>query len=323
MRQWMLAGCGLLAAISGCLRPGDQLRRRGDEIVAAGQLFHTGARVVLWTDVGGYDAYRCQCRFDPEKVMPRAPVSPDTPNRYSTRRHLPEAIEARVTDQGWTLADLQQVVDQFVIHYDVCGTSRQCFKILHDVRGLSVSFMLDADGTIYQTLDLKERAWHAGTANDRSVGVEIANIGAYRDTAVLERWYAVDAQGWPFLTVPSSMYETGIRTPGYVARPARKELIKGRINGSDLVQYDFTPEQYDAITKLSAALSRVLPKIRLDVPRDASGAIRPDVLSPEELNNYSGLLGHWHITRGKTDPGPAFDWERVLNGARRRAGVPL
>jgi tyrosyl-tRNA synthetase len=47
---------------------------------------------------------------------------------------------------------------------------RQCFKVLHDARDLSVHFMLDLDGTIYQTLDLKERAWHATTSNSRSVG---------------------------------------------------------------------------------------------------------------------------------------------------------
>lgn len=32
-----------------------------------------------------------------------------------------------------------------------------------------------------QTLDVKERAWHATTANDRSVGVEMCNIGALGD----------------------------------------------------------------------------------------------------------------------------------------------
>ncbi|MEM9559092.1 MAG: N-acetylmuramoyl-L-alanine amidase, partial [Planctomycetota bacterium] len=35
------------------------------------------------------------------------------------------------------------------------------------------------DGTIYQTLDVTERAWHATKANSRSVGIEIAQIGAY------------------------------------------------------------------------------------------------------------------------------------------------
>jgi N-acetyl-anhydromuramyl-L-alanine amidase AmpD len=85
----------------------------------------------------------------------------------------------RVRGGGWDLPLLQREVDQFVIHFDVAGTSRQCFKTLHDLRGLSVQFMLDLDGTIYQTLDLKERAWHATTSNNRSVGIEIANMGAY------------------------------------------------------------------------------------------------------------------------------------------------
>ena len=60
--------------------------------------------------------------------------------------------------------------------------------------------------------------------------------------------------------------------------------------------------------------------MRLDVPRDAQGAVRSDVLSTDELKAYSGLLGHWHITTGKIDPGPAFDWERVIEGARREVG---
>ena len=80
---------------------------------------------------------------------------------------------------GWDLPLLQRVVDQFVIHFDAAGTSKRCFEVLHDRRGLSVHFLLDLDGTIYQTLDVKESAWHATVANGRSVGVEVANIGAY------------------------------------------------------------------------------------------------------------------------------------------------
>ena len=67
--------------------------RQGDEIVAAGQLFHTGTRVVLWLDPPNYDAYRARCRFDPEKVMPRSPESRDDPNRYSERRPPARQVE--------------------------------------------------------------------------------------------------------------------------------------------------------------------------------------------------------------------------------------
>jgi N-acetyl-anhydromuramyl-L-alanine amidase AmpD len=205
----------------------------------------------------------------------------------------------------------------FVVHYDACGTSRRCFEVLHDIRGLSAHFLLDVDGTIYQTLDLEERAWHAAVANDASVGIEIAHIGAYPSPgdAPLTTWYARDERGLR-VVFPESLGETGIRTPGFVARPARGELISGRIHGRLLWQYDFTDEQYHALARLAAALSRVLPRIRLEVPRDADGDVRRDALSAEELASFSGIIGHWHVTEAKHDPGPALDWDRVLSGVR-------
>ncbi|MFH1747270.1 MAG: N-acetylmuramoyl-L-alanine amidase [Planctomycetota bacterium] len=310
-----------LTLLYGCVgggiheRPGAPLQRLGDEIVVCGELYHTGAPVVLWLDPGGYDAYRAECRFTPERARPANPVS-DDPIRYgSFRRHLPGEVLAEVRAAGWNRELLAEWVDLFVLHYDACGTARRCFEVLQDQRGLSVHFMLDVDGTIYQTLDLKERAWHAGTANDRSVGVEIANIGAYDDMETLDEWYGADAAGRIQVTFPASLGDTGIRTPGYVARPARGELFTGVINGRELRQYDFTEAQYESLIKLTATLCQVLPRIRPDYPRDESGQVRAEVLPAEELAEFSGLLGHWHITAGKVDPGPAFDWERVVVGA--------
>ncbi len=319
-----LTGFLMMAMVWGCgPAPGDRLARCGDEIVAAGQFFHTGTPVVLWLDSQGYDAYRCRRHFEPSEFMPTNPAAPGNPNRYGTRHGLCEGLQEQIEGEGWTLENLQEVVDQFVIHYDVCGTSRTCFKVLHDQRGLSVQFMLDVDGTIYQTLDLKERAWHAGTANDRSVGVEIANMGAHPSIKAVAEWYELDETGWPYLTFPSRIVETGIRTPDFVGRSARKEPIKGTINGRELIQYDFTNEQYHALIKLTAALVSVFPKLELDAPRDADGNVRMDVFSADELADYSGLLGHYHVTKGKVDPGPAFNWDRVIRGARRELGMSL
>lgn len=313
---------GLILLASGCAatgpygQPGEQLQRLGDEIVVCGQLFHTGAPVVLWTDPGGYDAYRAECRFEPDQQLPSKPVS-NSPIRYdSFRRHLPEDVAQQVKGDGWNLPLLQDWVDLFVIHYDVCGTSRRCFKVLHDMRGLSVHFMLDIDGTIYQTLDLKERAWHAGSANDRSVGVEIANIGAYPNMETLDQWYAQDEDGQTYLTLPEQMGDGGVRTPDFVARPCRNDPVAGNIQGRDLLQYDLTDAQYDSLIKLTATLSTVLPRIQPDYPRDDDGDLRVTVLTPEEMENFSGLLAHYHITARKIDPGPAFDWNRVIDGAR-------
>src|SRR5690606_13003117 len=174
---------------------------------------------------------------------------------------------------GWSLPLLQEVVDQFVIHYDVAGTSRNCFRVLHDMRGLSVHFLLDLDGTIYQTMDLKESAYHATKANQRSIGIEIANMGAYRpgNTEALDRWYAKDDEGNTRLVIPGGPEAAGIRNPDASLRPSRDEPVAGIVRGMELVQYDLTPEQYDSLIRLTATLCAVFPEIACDYPRDESG----------------------------------------------------
>jgi N-acetylmuramoyl-L-alanine amidase len=220
---------------------------------------------------------------------------------------------------GMDLLTLQELVDQFVIHFDVAGTSRQCFKVLHDNRCLSVHFMLDLDGTIYQTLDLKERAWHATIANGRSIGIEIANIGAYpvKNSIALNRWYKIDTNGSTYIKIPAEFQPSGIRPEHFVPRPTRPEKIHGKIQGQELEQYDFTPEQYAALIKLTATLCEIFPNLKCDYPRDEKGVLTPAKLTDEQLESYRGLLGHFHIQANKVDPGPAFQWEKVVKEAEK------
>jgi N-acetyl-anhydromuramyl-L-alanine amidase AmpD len=256
----MAAACVLASAV-GCAtqpRPGDPLPRRGDEIVIAGQLFHTGAPVILWLDPGGYDAYRIEIRSKPN----------------ATTRH---SFNDREGDNQ--LAQLRGRIDQIVYHYDAVGSSKGCFEVLHDQRGLSAHFLLDTDGMIYQTLDVKERAWHATTSNTRSVGIEIANEGA-----------------------------TGNPSSG---------PVRGEVQDQTLYQTEFTPQQYDSLIKLTAALCTALPRITCDYPRDDHGQLIPRKLPDDVLRDYHGLLGHYHVQTNKVDPGPAFEWDRVVHGARK------
>jgi N-acetyl-anhydromuramyl-L-alanine amidase AmpD len=333
LRLALLASLGIaLLAAGGCTsfpQPGTLASRRGDEIVVAGKWVHTGTPVVLWMDPGGYDAYRVERRFSPfdESAWETSKFKVKeltSPNRYGLRRDnlTPEQIE-RVRGGGWDLPLLQEVVDQFVIHFDVSGTSKQCFKTLHDARGLSVHFMLDLDGTIYQTLDLKERAWHATSANTRSVGIEIANVGAYPpgQKSGLDEWYVKDAAGKVRIVVPERFGETGIRTPGFVPRPARPARVSGTIQEHELEQYDFTPEQYRALIRLTATLCKVFPKLHCDFPRDAEGRLIPRKLPDDELTRYQGVLGHYHVQTNKVDPGPAFQWDYVIGQARWLMGM--
>ncbi len=305
---------------------GEREPRAGDEIMVAGQLFHTGTPIVLWTDPGGFDGYRVERRFGSWAragwAESKADVPTlDTPNRYGLRAQslLPEEIE-RVRGGGWDLPLLQRVVDQFVLHYDAVGVSRVTFAKLHDDRGLSVHFMLDLDGTIYQTLDLKERAWHATIANSRSIGIEIANIGAYaadHERNPLADWYATDTDGRTRLTIPERFGDQPERMAGFAGKPSRDEAITGSINGQSVRQYDFTPEQYAALIKLTAALCRIFPKMACDYPRDAAGHVITTTLPEAEWAEFGGVLGHFHIQTNKIDPGPAMDWNRLIDGARK------
>ena len=173
----------------------------------------------------------------------------------------------------------QAGVSQLVLHFDGCVNSRSCFKSMHNRPrpsgngcGLSAHFMIDADGTIYQTLDLVERAFHAEEANSDSIGVEICNRGR------------VDRSEWPKLPAD------------YRTRVTREVTI----NGERHEAYEFRPEQYESIIALTRTLLRLFPKIKPVVPELDGHPIMDTLRDPL---GFSGILGHLHIERKKWDPG--------------------
>ena len=296
-----------------------------DVIYVAGVPFHTGTRVVTWREKGAYDAYLERCHFDREAILPRNPAAGcNTPKRYGRRglEGLDPATRERVEARGFDLAALRERVDLFVLHYDVCGTSRRCFQVLHDLRGLSVHFLLDLDGTIYQTMDLSERGRHATIANDRSIGVEIAQMGAWPDLRVLREWYVPDGSGGVRIRLPLEGGDGGLRRPDLLLAPRRQDLFEGEINGRRVVQYDFTPQQYEALVHLTRALHRALPAIRIRVPRTPDGEVLRRALTSDEFRSFQGIVGHFHVQRNKVDPGPAFDWDLLLRAAREPVERP-
>lgn len=331
-REWLLAAAGLLALVSsGCASLPGPTQRIGDEIIVAGVPFHTGARVVLWSDPGGLNGYATD---RPAAMSAGSAGGTSSGLRYGPRVLPMTNSEARTIElEGWSPELLGRYVDQFVIHFDVAGTSRECFRILHYVRGLSVHFMIDLDGTIYQSLDVRERAWHSTISNDRSVGVELANIGtaevhagseqgalsqaSRQALANQDRWYVDDGSG-AMIRVPEAL-SRGTPLEGHLFRPVRPVPVVGRIQNQSLRMYDFTPQQYESLARLSATLHRALPKIALDYPREADGSPTLVKLDSARWAGFRGLIGHYHIQDNKVDPGPAFQWESV----RARAAAIL
>ncbi|MCA8923674.1 MAG: N-acetylmuramoyl-L-alanine amidase [Planctomycetes bacterium] len=292
---------------------------RGTSIVVAGVPFDIGAPVVTWKDAAGYDGYSERCAFS-DAALPTSPAPGcDTPKRYSDggRRRIQPDVARVVEARGWTPELLALQVHQVVVHYDAAWTSRNCFKVLHDQRGLSCHFLLDLDGTLYQTLDLTARARHAGAANDHSVGIEIAHPGVLGSEAI-DAAYSKDAEGAVFDLGPFE----GDLPAGFVARPARPDPVQGEIHGKPYSQYDFTEAQYETLGKLVGALAHLFPRLELEVPRDAGGEVLWRVLTPAELDAFHGVIGHYHVSEGKQDPGPAFQWERLLQLARQTPAPP-
>jgi hypothetical protein len=332
-RRTIIGALSLLAfafTLAGCQRgqPRAFAPRKGDEIVVAGQLFHIGTPVVTWMDPGGYDAAGSNVASSRwrrgSSESQRAPFAPAvrTPNRYRLRQGesaAPEEVE-RVRGGGWDLPTLQRMVDSSSCTTMSAASARPASMMLHDQRGLSVHFMLDVDGTIYQTLDLKERAWHATTSNDRSIGIEIANMGAYRATEKhpFARWYGRDAKG-TVLTVPPNTAPTPCARRGLWVGPTGSGG-REKFSGDALTQSDLTPQQSRRWSSSpprsapSSPRSRVTTRATLRERWSAASCPTPN------SGAYQGVLGTFHIQTNKVDPGPALQWDRVINRARQLLG---
>jgi len=165
-------------------------------------------------------------------------------------------------------------VNLFVLHWDVCISSHQCFHVLLK-RGLSVHLMLDGDGTVYQALDLAEaRAWHAGNFNERSVGVELQN-------PVLPKYNHTQKPPRPVITEPR---------------------VHRRGNWQHLDFYDIQKKRAIDLAEVICerfGIPRVLPMDEDQVTRRLAS------------RGFRGVCGHYHLAKTKPDPGLSL-WPGLL-----------
>lgn len=249
-------------------------------IIVCGKRYAIDHRVVTYDDEGGYSAYIPHRSDDISQIYASNPA-PGLASR-ATRYRL-----RRLMGRGESYPRLKQVVRQIVVHLDGCRDARMCYHVLHNQRGLSVHFMVDNDGTIYQTLDLMHCAFHAGGVNEISVGIELQNRG--------------DAARYP------NYYKEG--------RPT----VTCRIHGHQFLCYDYTQAQYEAMIRLCRGLTRIFD-IKPQSPLDT--ASRPLWTKLDDRRAYSGFVGHYHLSTNKWDPGP-FDFMRLFRSMGSRVSFPL
>jgi len=129
-------------------------------IVFFDELWDVGVRVVKWWEDGGYDGYSTKQAVVTEEDRKTGKVT--------TRIIKGKRYGGSFARPRRALRD----VTQFVVHHTGGYLPGVCYNTLHNERKLSVQFILDDKGVIYQTLDAKEIAWQAGGQNRCSIGVE-------------------------------------------------------------------------------------------------------------------------------------------------------
>src|SRR6185437_992850 len=122
----------------------------GMGIIIAGVDFNVDAPVKNW-HVTGWDATIENCVQSQNGCGPGGsafgtPPSNPSPKRYALRPSL------RSYGLHPPLEAVKALLNQFIFHHDGCANSAMCWQVLHNERGLSCHFLVDNDGTIYQTI---------------------------------------------------------------------------------------------------------------------------------------------------------------------------
>jgi hypothetical protein len=267
------------------------------EIIIARTKFQVDAPVISYEQAPFWDASKEYC-FNTETskasqcaggVFPYGKLPKPYKRRYAFRPAL------RAFGDNPPLAAAQAAITQFVIHHDGCTSADMCWSVLQNERGLSCHFLVDNNGTIFQTIDLALMAYHAAEFNIRAIGVEFCNRG--------------DAKKFP------GVYSGGKHGP-------ERAPLDCVINGYKYHAYEFTKAQLDSFTKLARELKRILPNLPVEYPQKAPGEAAWETLPRAGAFSFNGYLGHYHLTGQKWDPGP-FDFKAFCRGLRGQFSLPM
>lgn len=166
-------------------------------------------------------------------------------------------------------------ISMMVVHHDACLSARQCFKVLLS-RGLSTHFIIDNDGIVYQPWDLCHATWHAGSVNGYSIGFDMSNA------AVVQ----------------------------FASHYRDRGIFTGVINGGTFTALGYSEAQYMSCIAAIRELTRFFPRIKPIPPIGEDGLVVPGKIAND---HFEGVVGHYHLSVQKWDPGPGFDWKRIFN----------
>jgi len=256
-------------------------------IVICGEKYDIGTRVVLWNEkygLNGYNTSKYTIKSTDRKTG-KEKIKVIKGKRYSSRSKI------RKVDREW----LNKNVNQFFLHHSGMYRAAGTYLVLHKQRGLSVHFIMDDDGTIYQCLDVKEKAWHGGSCNPISVGIEIDSRASAR-------------------RFPNAYSATNQKR----FRVGPRKIKLDTIHGMKMRGFDYSDGQYSALIKLGKCLCEQLG-IPKDFPRGRGGKLVKGVM--KNYRKYKGILCHYNMTKNKIDP-ISLNHDRILKGIGGNTNIP-
>lgn len=177
-------------------------------------------------------------------------------------------------------------------------------------RNLSVTFVIEKDGTIVQLADVLTRTAHAGIANDRFMGVEIVSRG--------------------FASRADMKGQKGLRDRTDIDWAEGRDVFKDTIAGKRINLATYYPEQVDSVLWLCETLAGLLMFPRL-IPYEIAPGVQDERMKQIALPTgtgqlavpvfnrdtrgkwsprgkgraitFSGVIGHFHVHKQKLDPG--------------------
>lgn len=181
--------------------------------------------------------------------------------------------------------------DQIVLHFTAGLSARSAFDAWSRTPvAVATSFIVDLDGSIYQTFDPRYWAYHLGVGADdnpgwaldkRSIGIEIVNPGPLvaRDNVLC--W-------WP--DGYWSKFCSTLDDKRYYIQDFRGFHFWAR----------FTPAQLAVIPRLVWSLCG-----QFGIPHDVLPSASLEV---EKMKSFRGICSHQNFRPDKLDIGPAFPW---------------
>lgn len=168
-----------------------------------------------------------------------------------------------------------RLIDLIVLHWTGGeGPPERVYRTLRR-KNLGIEFIVGRDGQVVQCCDpCAVDTWDAGRFNSRSIGIEVVCYGHRRFRALVPK--------------------AGRDRPHYMTR----------LHGRRLMLANYYPEQMRSVIALVDALTDALPAIPRRVPLEPDGSPVLRELAREEADATAGVVGHFHLTARKLDPGP-------------------